>query len=130
MFSREHCKTFKNTCFEEHLRTTASLISFLVIMKLASTLPLIISSDRQTGKTGPKTLRGPRSQNPIRTQDPKMSQDPARTQDSMRTEDPLRAQDPTRSQEPMRIQDPMRTQHHYESISLQLSLVLLLMIRR
>ena len=41
-----------------------------------------------TGKKGPRTLRGPGIQDSMRTQDPTRFQDPMTTQDPTRTQDP------------------------------------------
>ena len=116
LFSCQCFKIFKNTYLEEHLQTTASVISFLMIISFSTILPLIISFDQHTGKTGPKTLRGSRTQDPMRTQDlmrtqdSMRSQDPTRSQNPLKNKDPMRTHDPTNTEDPMITHDPMRTQ--------------------
>ena len=100
LFSCQCFKIFKNTYLEEHLQTTASVISFLMIISFATILLLIISFDQHTGKTGPKTLRGSRTQDPMRIHDPTNTEDPMITHDPMRTQGPLRTQEPIRTWDP------------------------------
>ena len=59
MFSCEHCETFKNTNFKEHLRTAASVASEHLVLKQTKALLTLALFFRIFPFDSPKNIRKP-----------------------------------------------------------------------